>query len=184
MPATEDPPCARNFNRIHGVYSPTANGYFSPSISRIFSITRNRIGSACSGPSSAPSGFWNKENVPCEPRKSGVDIAESSRPLKSSGGKVTGTRRIVLPTPCRSRIFQNGSLLRRISTDGRSSGISNLPIRNTRRAGRTFAEESSGAYVRKSRFKKSKILCFAGFTPVANVDQATGDSAGHVVLSL
>ena len=28
------------------------------------------------------------------------------------------------------------------------------------------------------------MLCFAGFTPVANVDQATGDRAGNVVRSL
>src|SRR5580698_7941786 len=115
MPATEE-----NFNRIHGVYSPRVNGYFFPWISRTFPTTRNGIGARLSGPSSAPSRFLNKEKAPCDPRRSGVDIADSSRPLKSSGGNVTGTRRIVLATPCRSRIFQNGSLLRRISTEGLS----------------------------------------------------------------
>src|ERR1035437_4017512 len=106
-------------------------------------------------------------------------MAERRRPLKLSGGNVTGTRRMVLSTPERSRIFQNGSLLRRISTDGRSRGISNFPIRRTRCAERTLAEESAGAYVRRSRLRKSKILCLAGFTPVAKVDQATGDSGGQ-----
>src|SRR5580698_6992132 len=33
------------------------------------------------------------------------------------------------------------------------------------------------------RFKKSKMLCLAGFTPVAKVDHATGESAGNVVRS-
>jgi hypothetical protein len=56
-------------------------------------------------------------------------MAESSRPLKSSGGKVIGTRRMVLLTALRPRIFQNVSLLRRISTDRRV----------------TFADDSSGA---------------------------------------
>src|SRR5215470_10358100 len=31
------------------------------------------------------------------------------------------------------------------------------------------------------RFRKSKMLCLAGFTPVAKVDQATGERAGKVV---
>jgi len=39
----------------------------------------------------------NHENVPCVPRRSGVDIADNWRPLNWSGGNVTGTRRIVLP---------------------------------------------------------------------------------------
>src|ERR1043166_2731204 len=33
------------------------------------------------------------------------------------------------------------------------------------------------------RFRKSKMLCLAGFTPVAKVDHATGESAGKVVRS-
>jgi UDP-N-acetylglucosamine acyltransferase len=45
-------------------------------------------------------------------------------------------------------------------------------------------DESSGTYDRASRLRKSKILCRAGLTPVANVDHATGDSAGKVVRSL
>src|SRR3954469_19799981 len=31
------------------------------------------------------------------------------------------------------------------------------------------------------RLRKSKMLCFAGLTPVANVDHATGERAGKVV---
>ena len=43
------------------------------------------------------------------------------------------------------------------------------------------ADESCGMQVRKSRSRKSKMLCLAGLTPVAKVDQATGESAGKVV---
>lgn len=105
MPATEEPPRARNFNRIHRIFAHNQWIFRALNLQKnVDHSKRNRL--RCSGPSSAPSGLLNKENVPCEPRKSGVDIAESIRPLKSSGGNVTWTRRIVLPTPCRSRIFQ------------------------------------------------------------------------------
>src|SRR5438270_13298262 len=95
-----------------------------------------------------------------------------------------GTRRMVQPMEWRPRIFQKGSLLRRISTDGRESGIRQRPRRSMRWGGRTLEEDSSGTYVFKSRFRKSKMLCLAGLTPVAKVDQATGESAGKVVRSL
>ncbi len=91
---------------------------------------------------------------------------------------------MVLLMAFRPRIFQNGSLLRLISTVARLIGIDHLPTRRYRAGGRTRADESSGAYVRKLRFKKSKMLCLAGFTPVAKVDHATGDSGGKVVRSL
>ena len=71
--------------------------------------------------------------------------AESSRPSNSSGGKVTGTRRIVLPIARSLRIFQNERLLRRISTVGRARGIRQRPRRTERAAGRTFEDDSSGA---------------------------------------
>ena len=71
-------------------------------------------------------------------------MAERRRPLKSSGGNVIGTRRIVLATECSPRIFQNDSLLRRISTAGREKGKRRRPSRNIRRAGRTLEEDSSG----------------------------------------
>ena len=45
-------------------------------------------------------------------------------------------------------------------------------------AGRTRDDDSSGAYDLRSRLRKSKMLCFAGFTPVANVDQATEKAPG------
>ena len=54
-------------------------------------------------------------------------------------------------------------------------------IRATLDGGWTFEEDSSGRYDLRSRLRKSKILCRAGFTPVAKVDHATGESAGNVV---
>ena len=38
-------------------------------------------------------------------------------------------------------------------------------------------------YEFRLRFRKSNMLWRAGFTPVAKVDQATGESAGNVVRS-
>src|SRR5579872_6096781 len=107
-------------------------------------------------------------------------MADSSRPLKSSGGNVMGTRRMVQPMECRPRIFQNGSLFRRISMDGRERGMRQRPTRRTRLGGLTLEEDNSGTYDLRSRLRKSKILCLAGLTPVANVDHATGESAGKV----
>ena len=95
-----------------------------------------------------------------------------------------GTRRIVLPIPYSPKIFQNVVLLRPDSTEGFDSGMVHRPIRTVRLAGRTREDDSSGMYDFKSRFRKSKMLCFAGLTPVAKVDHATGESAGKVVLSL
>lgn len=94
-----------------------------------------------------------------------------------------GTRRIVLVIAWSPRIFQNGVLLRRNSTSGLESGMLQRPTFRTRVAGRTRDDDSSGTYDLRSRLRKSKMLCFAGFTPVANVDQATGESAGNVVRS-
>src|SRR4051812_46678701 len=96
-------------------------------------------------------------------------------PSNFSGGNVIGTRRIVLRMPCSPRIFQNALLLRRNSRTGRDSGTRQRPIRRTRSGFPTRAEESSGRYDFKLRSRKSKMLCFAGLTPVANVDQATGE---------
>src|SRR4051794_5611224 len=110
-------------------------------------------------------------------------MAESWRPLNFSGGKVMGTRRMV-EAMCRSpRICQNVRLLRRISTKGLLSGILYLPILSSRLGLWTRVDDSSGTYVFKLRLRKSNILCRAGFTPVANVDQATGESGGKVVRS-
>ena len=50
----------------------------------------------------------NSVNVPCVPRRSGVDIALSCAPWKRSGGNVIGTRRIVLQMPCSPSTDQNG----------------------------------------------------------------------------
>ena len=47
----------------------------------------------------------------------------------------------------------------------------------------TRVEDNSGVYEFKFLFRKSNMLCRAGLTPVANVDQATGDSGGKVVRS-
>ena len=44
-------------------------------------------------------------------------------------------------------------------------------------------EDSFGRYVRRSRSRKSKMLWRAGFVPVLNDDQATGDTDGNVVRS-
>src|SRR6476659_414421 len=82
---------------------------------------------------------------------------------------------------CCPRIFQKGTLLRFICMEGRDNGIRNLPSFQIRCGGRTLDEESSGTYDRRSRLRKSKILCLAGFTPVAKVDHATGERAGNVV---
>ena len=106
--------------------------------------------SSLTGPTSDPSRCWperrsgqrlppsnarpssrvlNSVKLPCVPRRSGVHIAESKRPLNSSGGKVMGTRRTVLPMECSPRIFQKVWLLRSISTVGRQSGMRRRPIR-------------------------------------------------------
>jgi hypothetical protein len=45
----------------------------------------------------------------------------------------------------------------------------------------TREEERCGMYELRLRFRKSNIACRAGLTPVANVDHATGESAGKVV---
>ena len=111
-------------------------------------------------------------------------MAESCRPLNLSGGKVIGTRMMVEPICCSPRSFQKGWLLRRISTLTRVSGMRRRPSLRTRLGLCTRAEANSGTYVLVFRFKKSKMLCLAGFTPVANVDHATGDSEGNVVRSL
>src|SRR5580700_2463768 len=108
-------------------------------------------------------------------------MAESIRPLNFSGGKVMGTRSTVDVTWCSPRIFQKVRLLRRISTEGRLSGMRYLPRLSTRRGSFTRVEDNSGMYEWKLRLRKSNMLCRAGFTPVAKVDQATGDSAGKVV---
>src|SRR5690242_1192379 len=39
----------------------------------------------------------NSVKLPCVPHRSGVDIAESTRPSNGSGGNVIGTRKIVEP---------------------------------------------------------------------------------------
>ena len=72
-------------------------------------------------------------------------MAESMRPLKFSGGKVMGTRRMVEAIWCWPRICQNVRLLRRISTSGRLSGMRYLPMLRTRSGSRTREEESSGS---------------------------------------
>ena len=45
----------------------------------------------------------------------------------------------------------------------------------------TREEERYGMYELRLRFRKSNIAWRAGLTPVANVDHATGESAGKVV---
>src|SRR5262249_43237402 len=110
-------------------------------------------------------------------------MAESKRPLNFCGGNVIGTRRMVLSIFWSPSSFQNGSLLRFISTELPDNGRRSLPSSNTRRGPCTLADESSGTYDFMFRFRKSKILCFAGLTPVAKVDQATGESEGNVVRS-
>ena len=72
-------------------------------------------------------------------------MAERRRPLKSSGGKVMGTRRMVLGMELSPRIFQKDSLLRRISIMGGESGMRRRPRRRMRCAGFTFEGASSGA---------------------------------------
>src|SRR5580704_11915994 len=126
----------------------------------------------------------NCEKLPCVPFKSGVDIAESSLPSNFSGGKVIGTRRMVQPIPCLPRIFQKGWLFLRNSSTGRDSGMRKRPQCKTRVGWLTRAPESCGRYDFRLRSRKSKMLCFAGLTPVAKVDQATGERAGKVVRNL
>ena len=52
-------------------------------------------------------------------------------------------------------------------------------IVSVRAGGRMSVEESIGRWVRRSRSRKSKMLCLAASTPVANDDQATGDIGGE-----
>ena len=110
-----------------------------------------------------------------------MHIAERRRPLNSSGGNVIGTRKMVLPIACSPSSFQNGWLLRRISTLGFDSGMVQRPMRSHRRGGHTREEDNSGTYDFRSRFRKSKMLCRAGCVPVLNEDHATGDTDGKVV---
>ena len=125
----------------------------------------------------------NCEKLPWVPFRSGVHIAESSLPLNFCGGKEIGMRSTVEGMPFSPKMAQNGRLLRRNSRLGRDNGIRSFPIFKTRDAGPTRADESCGRYDLRSRSRKSKILCFAGLTPVANVDHATGDNEGNVVRS-
>ena len=71
-------------------------------------------------------------------------MAESTWPLNFSGGNVIGIRRMVLWISCSPNSFQNGTLLRRISTSGLPSGISLPNSLSVRSGGRTFELESSG----------------------------------------
>ena len=108
-------------------------------------------------------------------------MAESIRPLNFSGGKVIGTRRMV-EAICRwPRICQKVRLLRRISTMGRPKGMRYRPSLRILEGSVTREEERYGMYELKLRFRKSNMAWRAGLTPVANVDQATGESAGKVV---
>jgi hypothetical protein len=86
----------------------------------------------------------NRENVPWVPRRSGTHIAESCTPRSFSAGKVIGTRRMQLKTPCSLRIFQNGWLLRSRRTSGLPRGMRYFPSRRTRRGGRISTELSFG----------------------------------------
>ena len=92
-----------------------------------------------------------------------------------------GTRRMV-EAICRCpRICQKVLLLRRISTIGRPNGMRYLPSLRIFAGSLTREEDRSGMYEFRLRFRKSNMACRAGLTPVANVDQATGESAGKVV---
>ena len=67
-------------------------------------------------------------NVPCVPSRSGTHMAESWAPRNFSGGKVIGTRRMVLQMLCSPRIFQNGLDLRIKRSSGLPMGKRYLPI--------------------------------------------------------
>ena len=92
----------------------------------------------------SPTRVVNWEKLPCVPRRSGVDIAESSLPLNLSGGKVIGTRMMVDPMCCFPSRVQKGTLLRLISTCGPERGIRRRPNFRTRSGGYTFAVANSG----------------------------------------
>ncbi len=85
----------------------------------------------------------NREKEPCVPFRSGVPMAESSRPLNFSGGNVTGTRRMVDRIRWRPKMAQNDSLRRMASTDGRRR-TPKWPARAACAPAVTLAEESSG----------------------------------------
>src|SRR5258705_10113389 len=80
-------------------------------------------------------------------------------------------------------MLKNVRLLRRISTNGFDSGMRYLPMLSIRFGLGTRVDDSSGVYEFRFRLRKSNMLCRAGLTPVANVDQATGDNGGNVVRS-
>ena len=56
-----------------------------------------------------------------------------------------------------------------------------LPSLRIFRGSLTREEERYGMYELRLRFRKSNMAWRAGLTPVANVDHATGESAGKVV---
>ena len=93
-----------------------------------------------------------------------------------------GTRMMVLPMERSPRIFQNGLALAAQFDDRpreRECGIGRCEERGAR--ARPSTTRVPGRKICRLRFRKSKILCLAGLTPVANVDQATGESDGKVV---
>ena len=96
---------------------------------------------------------------------------------------MSGTRRILHATPWSPRIFQNARLFRWFLTVGLLNGMIQLPTLRVRGGPCTSELDSMGLYVRRSRFKKSKMLCREGSTPVMNDAHATGDIAGYVVWS-
>ncbi len=109
-------------------------------------------------------------NEPWVPRRSGTHMPDSMSPRNGSAGKVIGTRRTVLKTPCSPSTCQKGLLFLRNSMTGRRDP----------RAGWIFVDDSSGRYVRVSRPRKSKMLCLPGLQPVMKLDQATGEIGGQV----
>src|SRR5437660_12042457 len=100
-------------------------------------------------------------------------MAESSTPLKRSGGKVIGTRRTALKTPNLPRIDQNDSLFRPAAMAGRPSGIWYLPSRRVRAGAVTFAELNSGMSDFRFGTRNSYRRCLPGLQRVWKVDQAT-----------
>ena len=94
-----------------------------------------------------------------------------------------GTRIMWLKMPCSPRTVQKDLLFLRNCTTALRLLSTRSPRRRGDRLSSNLAEDSSGRQVSGLGRIKSKIRCRAGPTPVAKVDQATGEIAGRVVSS-
>ena len=102
-------------------------------------------------------------------------MPERSLPFTGSGGYVHGQRTDRGGDACFGQPLPNGHPAPEVDDLGRQEGVFLLVDSDSSRCP---ANKVPG-----SRRRKSKMPCAPGFTPVANVDQATGASAGGCVVA-